>query len=222
MTQKERQERSKEEIYRAALSEFGTLGYEKVSMERICGQHGISKGLMYHYYSNKDELFLLCVERTFADLKAHVERDAGELVGQDILETIKNFFMIREYYFQQNPGQKMIFEEAMLHPPKHLVEQIQELRGPIRKVNREFVRQLVTKMPLRPEMDPQKAARYLESVEYYFQSIMRNYRDDHAAEDMHAMFETAEEILDMVLFGILHQSEAESPASPFGGDDILQ
>lgn len=177
---------------------------------------------MYHYYSNKDELFLLCVERTFADLKAHVERDAGELVGQDILETIKNFFMIREYYFQQNPGQKMIFEEAMLHPPKHLVEQIQELRGPIREVNREFVRQLVTKMPLRPEMDPQKAARYLESVEYYFQSIMRNYRDDHAAEDMHAMFETAEEILDMVLFGILHQSEAEIPASPFGGDDILQ
>lgn len=205
MTQKERQERSKEEIYQAALIEFGTLGYEKASMERICGKHGISKGMMYHYYSNKDELFLLCVERTFADLKTHVERDAGELVGQGILETIKNFFMIREYYFQQRPRQKTIFEDAMLHPPKHLVEQIQELRGPIREVNREFIRQLVKKMPLRPEMDPHKAARYLESVEYYFQSIMRNYRDAHAAEDMHTMFETAEEILDMVLFGILCQ-----------------
>lgn len=215
MTQKERQERSKEEIYQAALAEFGTLGYEKASMERICGQHGISKGMMYHYYSNKDELFLLCVERTFADLKAHVERDAGELVGQGILETIKNFFMIRESYFQLHPEQKMIFEDAMLHPPKHLVEQIQELRGPIREVNREFVRQLVAKMPLRPGMDPQKAARYLESVEYYFQSILRNYRDDGATEDMHTMFETAEEMLDMVLFGILHQSEADGPASSF-------
>ena len=209
MTQKERQERSREEIYQAALSEFGTLGYEKVSMERICGQHGISKGMMYHYYSNKDDLFLLCVERTFADLKAHVERDAGELVGQGILETIRNFFMIRESYFQLHPRQKMVFEEAMLHPPKHLIEQILELRGPIRKVNRAFVRQLVAKMPLRPGMDPQKAARYLESVEYYFQSILRSYRDDRAAEDVHAMFKTAEEMLDMVLFGILHQSEAE-------------
>lgn len=213
MTQKERQERSREEIYQAALTEFGTLGYEKASMERICGQHGISKGMMYHYYSNKDELFLLCVERTFADLKTHVERDAGELVGQGILETIKNFFMIREYYFQLHPEQKMIFEDAILHPPKHLVEQIQELRGPIREVNREFIRQLVEKMPLRPEMDPQKAVRYLESVEHYFQSIIRDYQDDRAAEDMHTMFETAEEILDMVLFGILHQSEAESPAT---------
>lgn len=222
MTQKERQERSKEEIYQAALIEFGTLGYEKVSMERICGQHGISKGMMYHYYSNKDELFLLCVERTFADLKAHVERNAGELAGQGILETIKNFFMIREYYFQLHSRQKMIFEDAMLHPPKHLIEQIQELRGSIREVNREFIQQLVKKMPLRPEMDPQKAARYLESVEYYFQSIMRNYRDDRATEDMHAMFETAEEILDMILFGILHQLEAESPASPCEGDNPNQ
>ncbi|HBA69550.1 MAG TPA: hypothetical protein DCZ40_09365 [Lachnospiraceae bacterium] len=215
MTQKERQERSKEEIYQAALTEFGTLGYEKVSMERICGQHGISKGMMYHYYSNKDELFLLCVKQTFAGLKAHVERDAGELVGQGILETIKNFFMIREYYFQLYPRQKLIFEDAMLHPPKHLIEQIQELREPIREVNREFIRQLVKKMPLRPEMDPRKAARYLESVEYYFQSIMRNYRDDDATEDMHTMFETAEEILDMILFGILHQSEAEGSALPY-------
>lgn len=211
MTQKERQERSKEEIYRAALTEFGALGYEKVSMERICGQHGISKGMMYHYYSNKDELFLLCVERTFADLKAHVEQNTGKWTGQGVLEAIRNFFMIREQYFQLHPGQKMIFENAMLHPPKHLVEQIQELRGPIREVNREFIRQLIKKMPLRPEADPQKAARYLESVEYYFQSILQNYRDDRAAEDMHAMFETSEEILDMVLFGILHQPETGTP-----------
>lgn len=62
MTQKERQERSRKEIYQAALEEFGTYGYDKVNMERICGNHGISKGMMYHYYSNKDELFLLCVD----------------------------------------------------------------------------------------------------------------------------------------------------------------
>ena len=69
-------------------------------------------------------------------------------------------------------------------------------------------------MPLRPEVEPQRAARYLESVEYFFQSIMRNYREDRTTGDMHAMFETAEEILDMVLFGILHQSDAENPISP--------
>ena len=36
MTQKERQERSREQIYRAALEEFGTHSYDAVTMERIC------------------------------------------------------------------------------------------------------------------------------------------------------------------------------------------
>ena len=208
MTQKERQERSKEEIYQAALEEFGTLGYDKVTMERICGSHGISKGMMYHYYANKDELFLLCVERTFADLEVHVERNMGELDGQEFLNSIKNFFMIREYYFQLHPRESVIFEEAMLHPPKHLVDRIQDLRGPIRELNRQFIRQLVKKMPLRPGVDPQMASRYLESVDYFFQRVMRDYQGGRAGADLHTMFETAGEILDMILFGIMRQPDA--------------
>ena len=46
MTQKERREHSRGEIYRAALEEFGTNGYDQVNMERICGNHGITKGMM--------------------------------------------------------------------------------------------------------------------------------------------------------------------------------
>lgn len=83
MTQKERQERSRKEIYQAALEEFGTYGYDKVNMERICGNHGISKGMMYHYYSSKDELFLLCVQITFDTLKNYVEEHTAALNGRN-------------------------------------------------------------------------------------------------------------------------------------------
>ena len=92
MTQKERQERSREEIYQAALNEFGTHGYDNVNMERICGNHGISKGMMYHYYSSKDELFLLCVERTFAELKACVEQELPRLENCTTPDAIREFF----------------------------------------------------------------------------------------------------------------------------------
>ena len=60
----------------------------------------------------------------------------------------------------------MIFETAMLRPPKLLAEQIHQLRAPIRSMNREFLRRLVGKMPLRPGLDQEKATRYLESVGY--------------------------------------------------------
>ena len=75
MTQKERQERSRREIFQAAMEEFGANDYGQVTMEAICTRHGISKGMMYHYYSNKDELFLLCVEDTMAALRAYLERE---------------------------------------------------------------------------------------------------------------------------------------------------
>ena len=191
MTQKERQERSRKEIYQAALEEFGTYGYDKVNMERICGNHGISKGMMYHYYSNKDELFLLCVERTFQELRA----------------AVKDFFMIRERFFQLHPQQKLVFESAMLRPPKHLAAQIQALRAPMRRLNQEFIEGLIDKMPLRPDLKPEMVTRYLETIESLFQNMIVSYQGGHPAQDFHAMLETAGELLNMVLFGILRHAD---------------
>ena len=79
MKQQERQERSRREIFQAAMEEFGAHGYDKVSMENLCTRHGISKGMMYHYYSNKDELFLLCVQDVFQNLKAQIEQEIVQL-----------------------------------------------------------------------------------------------------------------------------------------------
>lgn len=221
MTQKERQERSREEIYQAALEEFGTSGYDNVNMERICGNHGISKGMMYHYYSSKDALFLLCVERTFAELKDYVEQHAELLDGQDTLNDIREYFLIREHFFQQNPREKMIFETAMLRPPKLLAEQIHQLRAPIRRMNREFLRRLVGKMPLRPGLDQEKATRYLESVGYFFQNVAScYYQSGKTGTDLHAVLEQAGEMLDLFLFGVLRQPGCPAdPLQPGNGPD---
>ena len=70
--QAERRQNSRREILCAAMEEFGTRGYGGVSIEGICTRHGISKGMMYHYYSGKDELFLDCVRQVFEDRKSVV------------------------------------------------------------------------------------------------------------------------------------------------------
>lgn len=51
MKQAQRQERSRREILQAAMEEFGTYNYSDVTIDNICSRHGISKGMMYHYYS---------------------------------------------------------------------------------------------------------------------------------------------------------------------------
>lgn len=172
-------------------------------------------------YSSKDALFLLCVERTFAELKDYVEQHAELLDGQDTLNDIREYFLIREHFFQQNPREKMIFETAMLRPPKLLAEQIHQLRAPIRSMNREFLRRLVGKMPLRPGLDQEKATRYLESVGYFFQNVAScYYQSGKTGTDLHAVLEQAGEMLDLFLFGVLRQPGCPAdPLQPGDGPD---
>lgn len=202
MTQEERQKRSKETIYQAALEEFGANGYDHVTMESICSRHRISKGMMYHYYSSRDELFLLCVERTFSDLKTYIEQNGDQLAEKPPLDAIRDFFLLREGYFQLHPQQKMIFETAMLHPPRHLGEEIRSLRAPIRSLNRHFISRLIKRMSLRPGLDPDKAARYLEEAQSFLQNSLKSYQEHGDETDISSMLETVEELLDMILFGV--------------------
>ncbi len=207
MTQKERQERSRKEIFQAAVEEFGKEGYEKVTMECICSNHAISKGMMYHYYSGKDQLFLLCVQKTFEELKSHIEKNIEELSNQSTFDAIKNYFLIREHFFALNPQYKLIFENAVIYPPKHLSGQIQELHRPIMEMNWHFLENVVARMSLRPDLNPEKVTRYLQSIEPVLRSIIDRYQNEKTSQDLHTMLKDVQEILNMALFGVLKQPE---------------
>ena len=210
MTQQERQKRSREEICQAALEEFGSCGYDGTAMERICGRHGISKGMMYHYYAGKDELFLLCVEQTFRALREHLRQEGEKLAEEPFPAAVQDFFLARERFFQAHPREKVVFENALLYPPGHLVPQIQELHAPLRELNREFFLRLAPRMPLRPGLSPEDVFRYLEGVGRCFQAMLACGQGEHGVRDVHTMLETGEKLMDLVLFGVLRQ---EAPAT---------
>lgn len=201
MKQQERQERSRQKIFSAAMEEFGQNNYDKVSMESICAKHHISKGMMYHYYSNKDELFLLCAEDTFRCLQEYVEQGMKSSKSTGCVESIQCFFRIREDFFQQHPMKKCVFENAIVNTPKHLEKEIQRLHQPIRLMNRRFLENIVESMPLRPGIGKQKAMQYLENMEYLFPVLIKS-RGIMAQTDLYTMLADVQDMLDMLLFGI--------------------
>ena len=75
LTQEERKAHSKELILSASMHEFGAHGYASVTVDSICAKHGISKGMLYHYYSGKDDLFLLCANQVFHELVLQLKRE---------------------------------------------------------------------------------------------------------------------------------------------------
>ncbi len=49
---------TKSVIFQTAFKLFATHGYQETSISMIAKNAGISKGLMYHYYRNKEDLLL--------------------------------------------------------------------------------------------------------------------------------------------------------------------
>ena len=101
MKQAERTARSKHEIFVAAHTEFGQHDYETVTMESICTKHHISKGMMYHYYTGKDELFLLCVQKMFEQLHDHLDAHFDSFTQGTVSEMVNTYFLQREHFFQK-------------------------------------------------------------------------------------------------------------------------
>mgnify|MGYP003184531549 CR=1 FL=1 len=63
MKKQEKTQKTKERILTAALQEFGTKSYDTASINSICEIGKIPKGLIYHNFKGKDELYLLCVKK---------------------------------------------------------------------------------------------------------------------------------------------------------------
>ena len=63
----------KARILDVSKQEFATHGYENASYNKIIQKIGISKGSMYYYFENKEDLFITC----FLDAIAHATGSFG-------------------------------------------------------------------------------------------------------------------------------------------------
>ncbi len=81
-------------ILNAALKEFSSQGYDNASTNVIAKESGISKALMFHYVSSKQELFLVVYD-FFSDL---LKKEYFELMNYDAKDI---FTRLRQSYLLQ-------------------------------------------------------------------------------------------------------------------------
>jgi AcrR family transcriptional regulator len=74
-TQRERSEATTSEVLAAARKLFSEAGYSATSLDAIAAEAGLTKGAIYHHFSNKQEVFRAVYEQERARL-AEIEQDA--------------------------------------------------------------------------------------------------------------------------------------------------
>ena len=58
----------RDNILRVAAEEFANHGFDNASFNRIIVQAGISKGAMYYYFADKDDVYRTVLEVWFEEL----------------------------------------------------------------------------------------------------------------------------------------------------------
>lgn len=172
MNQKEKTQISYHKILNAAIAEFGTHSYESASINTICSENHISKGLIYHNFENKDELYLRCVEVCFNEITAYLS--SSQYASEDARENMHQLLSRRQQFFEENPYLGNIFFQAVLNPPKHLLQEIHEIRRGFDEFHAARYRELLEEVELRDGITVEMATEYFFIFQEMFNSYFQN------------------------------------------------
>lgn len=206
MKQQEKTQRTRERILAAALVEFGEKGFEAASINAICAESQVPKGLLYHNFKSKDDLYLRCVKLCYEELTEYL--GSQELACHRTQEDTRMLLTLRQRFFSDHPYHASLFFRAILQPPKHILPQLKEARREYDAFCIARYRNTLAGLPLRDGVTEEMALEYftifMEMYNGYFQSRADQGGDYKALMAAHE--EKLFELLDMMLYGIVKQN----------------
>lgn len=151
MNREEKNLQTRQKIIDSALSEFGKKNYSEASMNTICAAGNISKGIIYHYFKDKDELYLLCVRACFDALTKYLD-NSGLTDAAPIEAALARYFDARTAFFEAYPLYLGIFCSAIMNPPLHLTVSIDDITSGFHRQAVSILTTLLKTQKLRPDI----------------------------------------------------------------------
>ena len=205
LSREKQNEISKARILRASLNEFGKKDYLIASTNNICKENNISKGLLFHYYQNKDELFLLCVKSCFNDLSHYIKNSMIYYEG-DPKKSLDLYMEKRWDFFQDNACYKQIFYNATFNPPSHLIKEISILKKDVDEANKDFLLKCISSCNLKNNIMPDKVVNIILDLINHLHTKFMNKSNIDEFDQSQLLNEWVEEfstIFEMLMYGII-------------------
>ena len=196
MKKSEKTELTVSKIIKTAMEEFGKNGYAGGTVNNIC-KAGINKGLIYHNFSGKDELYLTCLNRSCKKLMQYIQEQNGT-------KNLENNMASRMNFFNEYPNEAHIFFESLLNPPVHLSEEIRQILTEFNGLNDKMYNVTLNSLILRDGISMDDAISYFHLMQLmlngYFSSPAFQNTELHKKVEIHEMI--VSKLLDYMLYGI--------------------
>lgn len=172
-------------IINAAIKEFAQKGYSNASTNEIVKEAGISKGLLFHYFQNKKQLFLFlfdyCVELITVDFYKKID-----LAETDFFQRIRQSVLIKMELLAQYPDIFKFVEKALIDDATDIHAEMQKKVRELNHINIGRIYEGIDVSKFRDDMDIQKIFKIitwtfekLSEEELYKAKLIPNYEIDY-------------------------------------------
>lgn len=160
-------EEKQDRIINAALKEFAQKGYDNASTNEIVKEAEISKGLLFHYFQNKKQLYFFLFDYCY-ELIAEEFYKKADLSEPDFFNRIRQAVTIKTELLAKYPDIFKFVQESFLEESAELKVEFEKRRQELTKINTEKVYEGIDLSRFRDDVDVQKV---LKIITWTFEKI---------------------------------------------------
>lgn len=203
-------EEKRKKIMDASIEEFARNGYEKASTNNIVKAAGISKGILFHYFGSKKNLFLYLVDNVmqyFIDKFYSISTSPSP----DIFDRLMERGLVKLKMAYDDPVKYEFIFNAFINTPEELNEEIkQRYNSTLSKNLGAFYANLDTSK-FREDIDSKKAIEvvvtFLEGHTNKYINLYRNHKAEDIFNDIDSLLNDFNQYFDILKKGIYKQDK---------------
>lgn len=197
-------ETKKDKIMLASLEEFAKHGFEKASTERISKAAGVSKGLIFHYFTSKENLYMTTMNRCIDDVME--EFNNVEIRETDFISKLVKMMKIKYDFFIRNPLHYKLMVNGFYHSSKRMQTKLKQRYVELKQIGLDAIIDMIKVLPLKKGVSVDDVAVLLASVSNIVESRYVSFFSDDT-ESFEKFYDTAGSeyirMINIIMYGII-------------------
>ncbi len=163
-------ERTRSTILAAATTEFSRKGLDGARVDEIAGRSGVNKRMIYHYFGDKEGLYLAVLEKSYTAIRT-AEFELS-LASQDPIAGMRALVLFTWKYLSSHPEFLSLLATENLHRAANLkkLRHIRKLHSPLIGMISELLKRGVKQKLFRKKVDPMQLYISMAALGFFYLS----------------------------------------------------
>lgn len=167
-------EEKRNRIIDAAIKELATKGYDDASTNDIVKEAGISKGILFHYFKSKKQLYLYLFDY-FIDMMVREISARYNPEERDLIQRIRNIAELKLQLIRKHRYIIRFLEKAYFEDSEELREELDTRKHKLLEANMGRFFENIDTTKLKPEYDMSKI---LNIMTWTFEGIANKHANE--------------------------------------------